>query len=261
MLAAIAHPPHLKGIAPWVTASNYHENWTYQGGAFEQGFNESWTSGLVQDTLDHVIRANTNFRVGSAVLPLNNYPVFNLKAPKDGAELTGVLAPYFLDWLAHPTYDDYWKQWSIEENYQNIDVPALTMAAWYDIFQGGSLLNYQGLRDHAATEEARKGQRLLIAIGGHAGSGRLTSAPPRSGSATKPPPSTGTTTSSSASRTSSPTPPSPSATSPWASTSGATPKAGRQPRQTGPGMKGTSFTRRTRQTVSPATADSSRQEY
>jgi len=172
MLAAIAHPPHLNGIAPWVTASNYHENWTYQGGAFEQGFNESWTSGLAQDTLDHLMRRITNFRVGSTVLPLSNYPVFNLNAPKDGTELTPVLAPYFLDWLAHPTYDDYWKQWSIEENYQNITVPALTMAAWYDIFQGGSLLNYQGLRDHAGTEEARKEQRLLIAIGGHAGGGR-----------------------------------------------------------------------------------------
>jgi putative CocE/NonD family hydrolase len=34
MLAAISHPPHLAGICPWVTASNYHENWTYQGGAF-----------------------------------------------------------------------------------------------------------------------------------------------------------------------------------------------------------------------------------
>ncbi len=46
MLAAIASPPHLSGIAPSVTASNYHENWTYQGGAFEQWFNQSWSSGL-----------------------------------------------------------------------------------------------------------------------------------------------------------------------------------------------------------------------
>src|SRR5579864_2776189 len=30
MLAAIAHPPHLAGICPVVTASNYHDGWTYQ---------------------------------------------------------------------------------------------------------------------------------------------------------------------------------------------------------------------------------------
>ena len=34
MLAAIGHPPHLAGICPVVTASNYHDGWTYQGGAF-----------------------------------------------------------------------------------------------------------------------------------------------------------------------------------------------------------------------------------
>jgi len=31
LLTAIGHPPHLAGICPVVTASNYHENWTYQG--------------------------------------------------------------------------------------------------------------------------------------------------------------------------------------------------------------------------------------
>ena len=172
MLAAISHPPHLAGICPVVTASNYHENWTYQGGAFEQWFNESWTAGLAQDTLNRVIRQNTNAKVGSNVLPLNQFPVFNISPPQNAGALTQSLGPYFLDWLAHPTYDDYWKQWSIEENYQNIQVPALTIAAWYDIFQGGSLRNYMGLKAHAGNDAARAGQHLLVTVGGHAGGGR-----------------------------------------------------------------------------------------
>jgi putative CocE/NonD family hydrolase len=172
MLAAMGHPPHLAGICPVVTASNYHENWTYQGGAFEQWFNESWTSGLAQDTLNRYIRENTNARVGATVLPLNQYPVFNISPPRNAGALTEDLAPYFLDWLAHPAYDDYWKQWSIEENYQNIQVPALTIAAWYDIFQGGSLRNYAGIKAHGGTAAARNGQHLLVTIGGHSGSGR-----------------------------------------------------------------------------------------
>src|SRR5260221_2045596 len=60
MLAAIAHPPHLAGICPVVTASNYHDGWTYQGGAFEQWFNQSWTSGLAQDTFLRSVYRNTN---------------------------------------------------------------------------------------------------------------------------------------------------------------------------------------------------------
>ena len=168
MLAAIAHPPHLAGICPVVTASNYHNNWTYQGGAFEQWFNESWTSGLAQDTLDREVRKQTNAMIGSPALPLSSYPLFNGSID---LKLNN-LAPYFLDWLAHPTYDSYWKKWSIEDHYSAITVPALHTAGWYDIFQAGSLQNYQGLKLHAANDAARKGQHLLVIIGGHAGSGR-----------------------------------------------------------------------------------------
>src|SRR5580704_15726014 len=169
MLAAIAHPPHLAGICPVVTASNYHENWTYQGGAFEQWFNESWTAGLAQDTANRQVREDTNALVSNRILPLTDFPVFNIKPVTGGSQLTHELAPYFLDWLAHPTYDSYWKQWSIAENYQNVQVPSLTIAAWYDLFQDGSLRNYIGIKAHAGNQTARDGQHLVIAIGGHSG--------------------------------------------------------------------------------------------
>lgn len=172
MLAATAHPPHLAGICPGVTASNYHDGWTYQGGAFEQWFDESWGSGLAQDTLNRSVQKATNARIGEDVLPLATYPFFNLPAPGVVNASTPSLAPYFLDWLAHPSYDDYWKRLNLEDHYPDIRVPALHIAAWYDIFLGGSLRNYAGLKARAATEEARKGQRLLVTIGGHAGGGR-----------------------------------------------------------------------------------------
>ena len=172
MLAAVSHPPHLAGICPIVTASNYHENWTYQGGAFEQWFNESWTSGLAQDTLHRTIRDATNAFIGSTVLPLKQYPLYNVRIDPGSPAATATLAPYFLDWLDHPLYDRYWKRWSIEEQYPSIQVPALTVAAWYDIFQAGSLRNFMGLKAHAGNDAARSGQKLLIIIGGHAGSGR-----------------------------------------------------------------------------------------
>jgi len=172
MLAAISHPPHLAGICPVVTASNYHENWTYQGGAFEQWFDESWTSGLALDTLNRLFKDGDNALLGDKVLPLTKYPVSNAKLAADPAALTRQVASYFVDWANHPTYDSYWKQWSIEENFQNIQVPALTVAAWYDLFQGGSLRNYLGIKQHGGSEAARNGQKLLIIVGGHAGSGR-----------------------------------------------------------------------------------------
>ena len=65
----------------------------------------------------------------------------------------------------------YWKQWSIEAHFSEITVPQLTIAAWYDIFQDGSIRNYVGVKARGATEAARRGQHLLVAVGGHAGDG------------------------------------------------------------------------------------------
>jgi putative CocE/NonD family hydrolase len=172
MLAAIAQPPHLAAIAPNMTASNYHDGWTYQSGAFEQWFDQNWTSQLAQNTLQRRIDENTNALVGSPTLPLADYPVFNFGQLPADSKLTSALAPYYADWLAHPDYDDYWKQWSIEEHFSNIAVPMLQVGGWYDIFNGGTLRNYMGAKAHGSTEAARTRQHLLIEIGGHAGFGR-----------------------------------------------------------------------------------------
>ncbi len=155
MLTAIAAPPHLAGVFPIVTASNYHDGWTYQGGAFEQWFSESWTTGLAQDTLTRrVSREKNPVPQWTWKLPLTSYPVLNPD--------TEDLAPYFLDWLAHPNYDSYWKQWTIEDQHSKILVPAYHVGGWYDIFQGGTWRNYVGIKAHGGSDAARRGQRLMI---------------------------------------------------------------------------------------------------
>ena len=147
-LAALAKPPHLAGICPTVTASNYHDGWTYQGGAFEQWFNESWSSGLAENTMRRRAEEKYDALGGTKVLPLAiSYPVLE---PPSGEGI----APYFKDWLAHPNFDEYWKQWSIEDHYAQIQVPVLNIAAWYDIFLGGSLKNYVRLKTDGGTEAA-----------------------------------------------------------------------------------------------------------
>jgi putative CocE/NonD family hydrolase len=171
MLAAIGHPPHLAGIFPYVTASNYHENWTYQGGAFEQWFSESWSSKLARETFNRANQKRVDPLTGAPTLPLVDYPIFGLQPLPSQAATTTAFAPYFLDWLDHPSYDDYWKAVSIEDHFSDIIVPALHIAAWYDIFLGGSLRNYLGIRSHGGSAEARSGQRLLVIVGGHAGDG------------------------------------------------------------------------------------------
>jgi uncharacterized protein len=161
-LAAIAKPPHLTGICPNVTASNYHDGWTYQGGAFEQWFNESWSTGLAMNTMQRRVESEQKAAAWTAKLPLTTYPVL------EGPSTEGI-APYFADWLAHPNYDEYWKRWSIEDHYAQIQVPVFSLGAWYDIFLGGTLRNYARLKKEAGTEEAQRGQKLMVYVGGHSG--------------------------------------------------------------------------------------------
>ena len=174
-LAATSRPPHLITIIPTVTASNYHDGWTYQGGAFELGFNMSWT--LLQLTL-------ANFKNVSGVQNVpqerradlihdvdNMTDGFNYLPTKDFPGLDSGLAKYYYDWLAHPNFDEYWQHLSIEQHHSEIDVPALHFGGWYDIFLGGTIRNYLGMKESGANETARNGQKLIIGPWAHAARG------------------------------------------------------------------------------------------
>ena len=168
MLAAIAHPPHLAGICPVVTASNYHENWTYQGGAFEQWFNESWTSGLAQDTFNRQVQKQTNAITGvMRQLPLTSYPLFNVTGSRNR---TDRISSALLSRLVRASL---LRRLLEADGRLRITTPispsrALHMAAWYDIFQGGSLRNYHGHQSPWRNEAARRAASACD-IGGHAG--------------------------------------------------------------------------------------------
>ncbi len=82
-------------------------------------------------------------------LPLDDIPALNNQDTH-----------FFNDWLAHPTYDDYWKRWSIDEDYSRIQVPAMHVAGWYDIFLSGSVKNYRrasGMAPEASTPAPTNG--------------------------------------------------------------------------------------------------------
>ena len=117
-LAAVARPPHLTAIAPNITSHDYHEGWTYQGGAFQLNFALSWALGLTLFNAAHLERRFGNLepdmaRLTHAIdhleaaaghLPLEENPAFARR------ELT----PYYRDWIAHTDDDDYWRRWNIE---------------------------------------------------------------------------------------------------------------------------------------------------
>jgi putative CocE/NonD family hydrolase len=158
MLAAMAAPPHLVSIFPYVTASEYYNGWTYQSGALEQWFASSWASGLATDTLRRKAERLSNPRDWVRDLPVDDYRM--LEAPP-----APTLAAYFRDWVFHETDDEYWRPWKISDHYGEMKVKALHAGGWHDIFLKGSIGNYVGMKK---ASPAAADQRLLVGPWAHA---------------------------------------------------------------------------------------------
>jgi putative CocE/NonD family hydrolase len=75
--------------------------------------------------------------------------------------------PSYFEWLAHPNYDDYWRNMAHKTYYQQITVPALNIGGWYDIFLGPTLQNYTGMKQRGGSAVACQHQRLLIGPWSH----------------------------------------------------------------------------------------------
>jgi uncharacterized protein len=163
-LAATQKPPHLAAIAPAHTSSDYYDGWSYEGGAFSLAFLESWPLTSIalsgsrrlgdQSVLDRFAEAQGKLPATYRHLPVRSYPWLFPDRPE--------VAGYFYDWVRHDTWDDYWQQWSIRTRYDDVQVPALNFAGWYDVFMNGGVENFVGMRQKGGSEAARKGQKLVI---------------------------------------------------------------------------------------------------
>jgi uncharacterized protein len=149
--AALERPPHLRAISPVVVGSDYYDGWIYRGGAFELGFNLFWvhlmTDPKGRGSLDEHFRH----------LPLTNPPLL----------ADSPAGRFYREWVEHPTYDEHWRRLSIRGRYGDVQVPALIVGGWFDVFLGGTLENFAGMRTEGGSEAAREHTRLLVGPWAH----------------------------------------------------------------------------------------------
>ncbi|WP_198036812.1 CocE/NonD family hydrolase [Nocardia sp. BMG51109] len=99
--AAALRPPHLTTIVPIVSPTNIYAEWVYPGGV-PSGRNQSWWA--------------------------NEAPVIDMQAH------AGTAASF----QNHPLFDDYWKQAVTTNKLRDVQVPALHIGGYSDIFKEGS---------------------------------------------------------------------------------------------------------------------------
>jgi len=148
-LAAVNGNPALVAIAPAMSPGNYYRDVAYPGGAFSLLSRARWGISAAGS------RTNMSFPVdwigGIGHLPLETL-----------AESVGFDVPHFQDWLAHPSYDAYWAPLNLEARATEMSVPALNFGGWYDVFLRSTIGSYKTMTEQAASQAARKGQRLII---------------------------------------------------------------------------------------------------
>jgi putative CocE/NonD family hydrolase len=172
LLAATLKPPALVALFP---ASSYASRYdmVFQGGAFYLSDGLGWNLDQAVDVRRRVLTPEAN-RDGPADLNDAESKAFHeqwlwhvpLKT-MDALEIRKYAPGYFL-MLEHPTLDAYWRTFDIAARHDQFQVPAYHLTGWYDTLLTGTLRNFTGLRAHAATEQARRYQRLVIGPWTHA---------------------------------------------------------------------------------------------
>ena len=164
-LLAREQPEALRSMAPMITTSDYYEApFRHTGGVFELGFSLFWSLSMVPEELQrHVRQGKASMQqMGMLMQAMSNASALFEHLPLGDKPLLREFAPFYFEWLAHPNYDDYWRNIAHKTYYEQITVPALNIGGWYDIFLGTTLENYIGMKQRGGNEVARQHQRLLI---------------------------------------------------------------------------------------------------
>jgi len=164
--AATTQPPSLKTIIPTITFCDPYDIF-YSRGAFSLGVAASWN--LVStaymyihkhpgdeeergELLDTLIKLADGMAQGTTFerLPLQDIPLIG----REG------ITTFFYDAMCHPTRDAYWQPLACTPD--RIQVPALHIGGWYDIFCRSTLADFCRIGQEGGSESARVDHKVLI---------------------------------------------------------------------------------------------------
>jgi putative CocE/NonD family hydrolase len=152
--------PHLACMAPHAICDDYFADYHYVGGAFQLTLSIMaaicFTTSVSLTTQEAAAELfNTNRFIRSL-------PIIDMDVRAIGKEI-----PFWRDWLAHPTNDDYWKALATTGRFDRIDVPIFQQSGWYDAYANSHFDHFAGMTTLGKSERARRNQKLLMGPWSH----------------------------------------------------------------------------------------------
>jgi hypothetical protein len=141
---------YLKAMVPVVPFDNAHEV-AYTGGAMQLALLMGWGAAVG----------------GVAIGPEKLPEVFRHLPLSTFGDQFQKKVPYLNDWVAHPTYDDYWKKRSMDHRHADVTVPILNIGGWYDIFSKPTLEMVAKVRAHSRDRSVRRNQVVVMGPWAH----------------------------------------------------------------------------------------------
>ena len=146
---------HLGSMFARQAACSLRDEWVYRGGAFELGFMFLWAARQSAEAL-----RNRMVQVERAAMQLQHD--FLRFRPLAQNPLFSDPFDWIKDYLCRQEDENYWKQFDVAQFHKTFPVPTYHLASWFDLFLGGSLRNFTGMRNAAKSEEARRRHQLTI---------------------------------------------------------------------------------------------------
>ena len=153
LLAAQLSPAGLAAISPAFTGGRPYQDWFYRQGAFSLAFAASWANYLALDVAAR--REDDGALAGLAQALASSWGLYWALPLTAHPALAGDEAPFYRDWLDHPTHDDYWQAFDVD--FASVEVPGLHVGGWWDIFVRGTVNDFTAL-----AANGRAPQKLLL---------------------------------------------------------------------------------------------------
>ncbi|MGO8745561.1 MAG: CocE/NonD family hydrolase [Thermoguttaceae bacterium] len=140
----------LQAMFPIVPLVDPHGDVTYVGGSLQLALTMGWGT-MVSKKAAVGPWVTMNWPKAFRTLPLCTWDT-----------AIGGKVQYLRDWVAHPQFDEYWRNGSVRGRLGEVTVPIYAVGGWYDIFSKSVLEHVNTVRKTSRSQNARRNQHVLM---------------------------------------------------------------------------------------------------
>jgi hypothetical protein len=158
LLTAPTRPPHLTAMFCGEFASNPYRDIYYAGGPLHM-IMTTWllTQGEMVKPLVENVPGHRGY-LGSGEAWTDWY---ERRQENGGSFDENMFSRMYHDLIGNPYYNDYWREFAIDEHYHEMDAPIFHLGGWYDRHVHGTVKHFNQIGDKGGPR-ARGNQKLLI---------------------------------------------------------------------------------------------------